>query len=82
MENRLDKVYPHGTSKGPVVHGIGDIAPVVGQSSLNIMIHASPRAEHSIPSPANLIVEGVRVRIWGWIFSAGDHDGGITRLQL
>ena len=79
---RLDKIYPHRTGKSPIVHGVGDIAPVIGKSSLDIMIHAPSRAEHSIPSPANLVVEGVRVRIWGWIFSAGDHDGGITRLQF
>ena len=90
-EYTLDEIYPHRAGKGPVVHGVGDVASVIGKSSFDIVVHAPPRAEDSIASPAGLVVEGVRVRGRGWIFSAVKHDdddddddddGNITRLRI
>ena len=71
---RLYKVYPHCTSKGSIIHRVGNVAPVVRKSSLDIVIHAPPRSEHSVTPPPNLIVEGVRVR------GSGSHDGDIRGL--
>ena len=70
---RLYKVYPHRTGKSPIIHGIGDVAPIVGKSSLDVVIHAPPRSEHSVTPPPNLIIEGVRVR------GSGSHNGGDIR---
>ena len=72
MDNRLYKVYSNRTSKGPIVHGVCDVAPIVGQSPLDIVIYSPSRAEHSITAPATLVVEGVGIRAFG------GHSGDIT----
>ena len=76
LGHTLYKIYPNRTSEGSICHCVRDVAPVIWQPSPDIVIHATTWAEHTVPSPPNLIVEGVRIRVFG------DHVGNITRSQL
>ena len=67
----LYKVDADGAGKSPVVGRVGDVAPVVRKSPLDIVVHASARAEHAETPPPDFVVERVRV----------GHCGIITGLQ-
>ena len=74
VDYRLYKVYPNSTSKCSISHRIRNVAPVVGKSSSDIVIHAPSRTEDSVTSPATLMIKGVRVGV------LGSHSGDIAGL--
>ena len=76
LGHTLYKIYPNCTSKSSIRHCVRDIAPVIWQSSSDIVIHATTWTKHTVTPPPDLIVEGVRIRVFG------DHVGDITRSQL
>lgn len=43
-DHQLDKVHANGTSNSSISPCVGDIAPIVRQSSSDIMIHATSKA--------------------------------------
>lgn len=58
-EDILDKVHPDYTGYGPVGEGIGDVAGVVGQTTLDIVIHASEETQRTQTLPSCEAVVGV-----------------------
>jgi hypothetical protein len=61
LEYRLHEIYSDCASERPVRPGICDIALVIRQASLDIVIHTPPRPEYSIFPPASLVVKVVGV---------------------
>lgn len=59
--NSLYKIDTNGASKGSICPRIHDIALIVWQSSLDIMIHAETRAKDTISPPSPLGVDIVRI---------------------
>ena len=68
----LDKIYPNSAGNGPVVHGVRDVAPVVWQPPLDVVIYASAWAEDPVLAPSERVVVGVGF----WLFEG--HGGDIT----
>lgn len=61
LEGELYEIDSDGASKCPIRPCICDIALVVRQASLNIVIHAPPRPENSVTPPASLVVKVVGI---------------------
>ena len=53
----LYKVYSNRTSEGPVVDGVCNVAPIIGQPASDVMIHAPTRSQYPVSSPPNGVVE-------------------------
>ena len=70
----VDEVDADGAGESPVVEGVGDVAAVVGEASFDVVVHAQTGAEGAVSPPADLVVEGVRVR--GSRSGSGSGSGG------
>jgi len=57
--NILDKVHTDRAGYRPVGEGVGNVGPVVWQSSLDVKIHAASGLENSPFTPSFLFVEAV-----------------------
>ena len=60
--DELDKVDANRSSKGTVVEAICDIAPIIRQSPLDVLVHSKPWPEGTIPPPSPSVVKVVWVR--------------------
>jgi hypothetical protein len=56
----LDKVHANGTRNRPIRPGIGNVAPVVGQSTADIMVHATEWVQGTITPPSRETVICIR----------------------
>ena len=72
----LYKIYPNRARKGPIVHRIRNVTPVVGKPPLDIVIHAPTWPQHSVSPPPLRFVERVGVRL------CGDHCGDTTVVKV
>ena len=61
LEGELYEIDSDGASKCSIRPCIRDIALVLRQTSLNIVIHVPPRPENSVTPPASLVVKVVGI---------------------
>ena len=57
----VDEEDPDGAGECAVVEAVCDVAPVVGQSSADVPVHASEGSRHAVGSPSCESFPGVRV---------------------
>lgn len=83
-EDILHKIDSHGAGKGAISPPIGDVAPIVWQSPLDIVIHAPSRAEDAIGPPPTLVVEGIGVMLCGFhlVGFEGEEHGSIKEREI
>lgn len=77
INHALHKINPHRPRHRPIIDPVLDIAPVIGQPSPNIVIHAPARSEHTVTPPPALAIKRVRVSFFVvFIIGGSDHGGG------